>query len=407
MLTGLLSSQSSHAAHIPCLCGQLATYHDRRSKQLLTVVGPVKVNRAYYLCSNCHQGQCPTDSELDVKGTEFSPGVRRMIATVGSESSFETGRAQLELLANLKVTAKTVERQAEAIGADIAAKEQKHVDAAIQLNLPIVTGDPIPIIYIEMDGTGVPVIRPETKGRKGKNPGEPAHTREVKLGCVFTQTTHDKEGYAIRDLASTTYTGAIETASEFGNRIYLEVWNRGWNRALLKVVIADGAEWIWNLADQHFPGAIQIVDLYHAREHLWKVARCLFPLDRPAQSRWILRHRPKLDEGKIEALVNYLRSFDALSPEAAEILALEATYFEKNAERMRYPKFRNQHLFVGSGVIEAACKTVIGKRLKQSGMFWSLPGANSIIALRCSLLNGRFESYWEDRVASTLFAEAA
>ena len=114
---------------------------------------------------------------------------------------------------------------------------------------------------------------------------------------------------------------------------------------------------------QHFPGAIQIVDLYHAREHLWKVARCLFPLDRSAQSRWILRHRPKLDGGKIAALVNYLRSFDALSPEAAEILALEATYFEKNAERMRYPKFRNQHLFVGSGVIEAGCKTVIGKRL--------------------------------------------
>lgn len=407
MLTGLLTSEGNHAAHTPCLCGQLARYHDRRSKQLLTIVGPVKLNRAYYLCPSCHQGQCPRDSELDVKGTECSPAVRRMMAMVGSESSFDTGRAQLELLANLKVTTKTVERQAEAIGADIAAKEQKHVAAAMQLKLPIVTGDAIPIIYIEMDGTGVPVIRSATEGRKGKSPGEPAHTREVKLGCVFTQTTHDKKGYAIRDPASTTYTGAIETAAEFGGRIYLEAWNRGWSRALLKVVIADGAEWIWNLADQHFPGAIQIVDLYHAREHLWKVARCLFPLDRSAQSRWLLRHKPKLDGGQIEALVKYLRSLNALSPEAAAILELEAAYFEKNTARMRYPKFRSQHLFVGSGVIEAGCKTLIGKRLKQSGMFWSVPGANAIIALRCSHLSARFESYWEDRVAPTLFTNAA
>ena len=104
--------------------------------------------------------------------------------------------------------------------------------------------------------------------------------RSNSVAC-FTQTTWDKEGYAIRDLDSTTYTGAIETAEEFGKRIYLEAWNRGWSRAEVKVVMGDGAEWIWNLADQHFPGAVQIVDLYHARQHLWDLARRLYPTSRP------------------------------------------------------------------------------------------------------------------------------
>ena len=177
------------------------------------------------------------------------------------------------------MTAKSVERTAEAIGANIAAREQQEIRKAVQLDLPVIVGEPIPILYVQMDGTGVPVVKKETEGRKGKTDGQPAHTREVKLGCVFTQTAWDKEGYAIRDPDSTTYTGAIETAEEFGKRIYLEAWNRGWSRAEKKVVMGDGAEWIWNLADQHFPGAVQIVDLYHARQHLWDLARRLHPND--------------------------------------------------------------------------------------------------------------------------------
>ena len=147
------------------------------------------------------------------------------------------------------------------------------------MDLPIVVGEPIPILYVQMDGTGVPVVKKETVGRQGKIDGQPAHTREAKLGCVFTQTAWDQEGYPIRDPDSTTYTGAIETAEEFGKRIYLEAWKRGWSRAEKKVVIGDGAEWIWNLAADHFPGAVQIVDLYHARQHLWELARKLYPND--------------------------------------------------------------------------------------------------------------------------------
>ena len=336
------------------------------------------------------------DVELDIVNTELSPGVRRMLAVVGHEGPFEQGRQQMELLAGLLITTKAVERTAEAIGADIEIREQRQLAQALQLQLPIPIGPRIPVMYVEMDGTGVPVVRKETEGRAGKQDGQPAHTREAKLGCIFTQTTVDDEGYPVRDEASTTYVGAIESCEEFGRRVYAEAWRRGWARAAKRVVLGDGAEWIWNQADLHFPGAIQIVDLYHARQHLWDLAAKIYPNDSPAQRRWVMVRKDKLDDGRIEALVRLLRSATDSHPELAEPIRTEANYFESNKERMRYPEFRKQGLFVGSGVIEAGCKTVLG-RLKRSGMFWTVRGANAIIALRCCELSRRFEDYWESR----------
>jgi len=402
-LTELLQFAAPAAGQrtVPCSCGRQAHFRELRSKSVLTAVGAVEVSRPYYLCPHCHQGQFPADVELDIANTEFSPGVRRMHAVVGQDAPFDHGREQMKVLAGLEVTTKSVERTAEAVGEDIARRKQQEIRKAIQLHLPVVAGKPIPVLYVEMDGTGVPVVKKETLGRPGKTDGEPAHTREVKLGCVFTQTSYDKEGFPIRDPDATTYTGAIETAEEFGKRIYLEAYERGWERAVKKVVLADGAEWIWNLADLHFPGAIQIVDLYHARQHLWELARRLYPNDPVMQKAWMKKHqRRMLDKGKIEKLVLSLRSIDSTNPEVIEKIRIEAAYFERNAERMRYPKFRRQHLFVGSGVIEAGCKTVIGSRLKLSGMFWTVRGANAIVALRCCHLNGQFEDYWEARRAA-------
>lgn len=386
---------------LPCACGHQAQYQDLRSRPVLTVAGWARMKRPWYLCAHCHEGQFPADVELDIENTDFSPGVRRMQAMVGQDAPFDRGREQMKVLAGLEVTAKSVERVAEAIGADIAAGELRAIRNAVQLDLPVIVGESIPILYVQMDGTGVPVVKKETEGRKGKTDGQPAHTREVKLGCVFTQTTCDEEGYPIRDPDSTTYTGAIETAEEFGKRLYLEAWNRGWNRAKEKVVIADGAEWCWNQAALHFPGAIQIVDLYHARQHLWELARKLHPNDTANQKAWMKVHQKRLlDKGKIEKLVISLRSTESTNAEVLQKIRTEADYFERNTHRMRYPKFRRQHLFVGSGVIEAGCKTVIGSRLKQSGMFWTVRGANAVIALRCCHLNGRFEDYWESRRAA-------
>lgn len=383
----------------PCRCGQQAQYRERRSKPALTVVGMVEVLRPYYLCPHCGAGQCPADRELDIENTTFSPGVRRMQAMVGQEVPFDHGRRQMKLLAGLDVTVKAVERTAEAVGEEIAARQQEQIQRAMQLELPLATGDPFPIVYVEMDGTGIPVVGKETEGRPGKN--GPAHTREAKLGCVFTQTTWDERGYPIRDPASTTYTGAIEDADSFGKRMYVEAHQRGWSRAQKKVVLADGAEWIWNRAALDFPGAVEIVDLYHARQHLWDVVRRLYPNQEPQQKAWMKVHQKRLlDKGKIEKLVETLRSLASQHPELAEKIRTEADYFGRNRERMRYPKFRRHHLFVGSGVIEAACKTVVGSRLKQSGMFWTVRGANAILALRCCHLNGRFEDYWAERRAA-------
>ena len=147
---------------IACACGQRAQYRELRSKPVLTVVGQARVLRPCYLCPHCHRGQFPADVELDIENTEFSPGVRRMHALVGQDAPFDQGREQMKVLAGLEVTARSVERTAEAIGEDIARRVQEEMQKAIQLDLPVVAGKPIPVLHIEMDGTGVPVVKKDT-----------------------------------------------------------------------------------------------------------------------------------------------------------------------------------------------------------------------------------------------------
>lgn len=397
LIEGLLGVHETATPSLACGCGGRARFHSWRTKKLNTVLGEVSFERAYYHCPDCGHGLVPRDQELDAEGTEFSPGLRRMMAAVGSETSFEHGRQQLELLAGIAVNAKAVERHAEAIGGAIGEREREEIARAKQLELPEICSPAAEILYIEMDGTGVPVARRETEGRKGKTDGEPARTREVKLGCVFTQSSLAEKGRPQRDPDSTSYVAAIESAEDFGLRLYTEAWKRGWCRAKRKVVLGDGAVWIWNLAQQHFPGAIQIVDLFHARQHLWDLARKLYPNEVAQQKRWMMVHQDLLDSGKMKKLTVALRSISTGNPELAESLRTEADYFHRNALRMRYPKFRRLGLFVGSGVVEAGCRTVIGARLKRSGMFWSVNGANAILALRCSLINQRFEDFWASR----------
>jgi hypothetical protein len=255
-----------------------------------------------------------------------------------------------------------------------------------------------------MDGVQIPVVTSETEGRAGRIEGQRARTRECKLGAVFTQTTVDPDGWPIRDPDSTTYVGAIETAEEFGCRIYTEAWRRGWEWAAIKIVLGDGAVWIGNLADQHFPGAVQMVDLYHARKHLGGVAALLHPHDPAAKKLWLAPRKDLLDEGKIQELVERIREIAAehadTNPSLTKEILSEAEYFRTNASRMNYPELCARGFFVGSGVIEAGCKAVVGQRLKRSGMFWTVSGANNIIALRCARHNGRFEDYWADARAA-------
>lgn len=394
----LNSAGAGTGTSVKCAAGHRATFVDYRSKEIITVVGAVEFRRAYYYCEQCGAGILPQDAALDLARTSFSPGVRRLMGRVGGKESFNEGRRDLEELAGIKVQTKAVERVAEGIGAalEVLGGRERQQAIAEQKVIPLKS---IAKLYVSFDGTGVPVIKRETAGRRGKSATGEAHTREVKLGCVFTQTEVDKEGHPVRDEASTSYVGAIETAPAFGWRIYGEAERRGLRRAAQVIIIGDGAPWVWGLAAEHFPGAIEIVDLYHAREHLTQLSNLVYGVGSTKGKQWTTARLAQLDAGEVESLLVSLRRLRPTAAQSQEAVRQAIGYFDGNCERMRYAKFRRLGLFVGSGVIEAGCKTIVGHRLKQSGMRWSLRGANAIIALRCAQLSGRWEEFWEMRAA--------
>ncbi len=369
-----------------------------RDKNVTTVLGKVKVRRAYYYDRESRAGYCPKDKAFDIEGTSFSPGVRRIMGRVGAYRPFGLGHEDIKEIVGIEVTAKEIERMSNELGADMGAFMAHPVKPLSADNVvPVKT---IPKIYVCMDGTGVPMVKSEVANRAGKSEDRQAKTREVKLGCVFTQTTVDKEGRPVRDNDSTSYVGAIETAEEFGRRLYAEANRRSIDSAKTVCVIGDGAAWIWNIAEEHFHGVIQIIDLYHAREHYWNVAKAVFGNNIDEMNRWAEKRRKELDNGEVHKVIKAIGRIAPFTEHGKEVCEKEISYFQKNTKRMRYNEFRKQGLFVGSGVLEAGCKTVIGQRLKQSGMHWSLKGANNIIALRCSLFSNRWEDFWENRLCA-------
>jgi hypothetical protein len=395
-LTNLLRSITESGPLACPDCHALMESHGRRSKEIVTLLGEVCMDRRYYLCPNCEGHGFPKDTLLDVEHTSFSPGIRRLMARSGSRDSFARAEEDLLEYAGIRVHAKDVERVAEAIGADIERQEEAHRVDAMAGHVPA-SVEPVPVLYITCDGTGVPVTKRETAGRKGKE-GDPK-TREAKLGCVFTQVETDSDGFPLREEGSTTYTGAIETAEVFGERLYAEALARGLLNAELVVVLGDGAHWIWNIAALHFPNATHIVDLYHAREHLYVLLKLIFPPGEFYEARrkeW----SDRLEKGKVEQIISAASGLLPEEEDARKSATTEIEYFKTNMERMRYADFRARGLFVGSGVIEAGCKNIIGARMKKSGAKWSIRGANNIIALRCTFASARFEDYWADRASA-------
>ena len=259
-------------------------------------------------------------------------------------------------------------------------------------------------MYLGLDGTGVPMRVAELQGRPGKQPDGSAKTREVKLVAVWTADSRDAQGRPVRDAGSVSYSAAIESAAtrdtderpaEFVLRATREARRRGLEQAARRVVLGDGATWIWNLADEHFPGAVQIVDLYHAKEHLSAVAKAIYGAGSDLAATWAKQRHDELETGNLDALLAVLQDH-AQAQDSARQCHL---YITRNRHRMRYPEFRAQDLCLGSGVVEAGCKVLIGARLKRAGMHWTLAGANAIIALRACTLSGRFEDFWQRRSA--------
>jgi hypothetical protein len=397
LVEGLLGVDAGHRGpRVDCGAGHQAEFASYRPKTIDTVVGPVQVRRAWYHCAACGHGLAPRDSELGVKQASLSPGLRKMTARAASAVPFATATALLAELAGVGLTVKRTERSAEADGAAAARAISAQADAISARKLvPLPPPEPAPdMLYIAVDGTGVPVVAREAEGRKGKADDGKARTREVKLGCLFTQTSLDGNGRPVRDRASSTYLATFEPAARFGALLDAEARRRGCEHIRQLVVLGDGAAWIWNLAGQLFPAATEIVDLYHAREHLHDLANLAARLLAGHRDDWLAARLDELDAGNVQAILaagRDLHFIGSLASERDKALA----YFAHNAHRMRYQHFRDLGMFVGSGVVEAGCKSIIGQRLKLSGMHWTTTGAAGIATLRCQDAGDRWDEIWQ------------
>ena len=361
------------------------------------------LERAAYHCAACGSGFYPRDRALGLVDTSLSPAITRMVGRAAAMVSFAESSELMGELAGIPVDAKQVERTAEALGREIAADERSVVEPE---------APPAPTMYLGMDGTGIPMRAAELEGRAGKQPDGSARTREVKLVTVWTAEGRDAEGIPVRDSGSVSYSAAIESAavldtddapSAFARRAEREAQRRGFDVAARRVVLGDGATWIWNLAGEQFGGAVEIVDLFHAKHHLSDVAKAIYGPANDLGREWARQRHDELDDGRLDALCDALRVHVGASDEARRCL----DYITRNASRMRYPEFRANGLCVSSGVVEAGCKVAIGTRLKRAGMHWTLAGADAIIALRCCKLSGRFEDFWERRSAGAAGAAGA
>ena len=393
MLEQLLAADRGHRGPaVPCGNGHEARFAGYRDKSFDTVLGPVTVTRAWYHCTACERGLAPRDAELGVAGTSMSPGLATMNDIAAAAGPFAGAARLLEEIGGVTLTVKRVERAAEASGAAVAEAGRARARLTAARKLVPLPPSPLPDkLYAAIDGTGVPMTGRETAGRQGKGEDGRARTREVKLGVFFTQGELDKDGYPVRDRASTSVIATFEPAGVFADLVKAEGIRRGSDHVRQLTVLGDGAAWIWGIATAKFPEATQVVDLFHAREHLHDLARKLEFMLLDRKDEWLAARLEDLDYGYIDGITAAVRKYPLEGVKKDEI-DTALGYFENNAPRMRYHWFRQCGLFVGSGVVEASCKTVIGQRLKQSGMHWTLAGADAIIALRCREASSQWEA---------------
>ena len=393
MLEQLLAADRGHRGpRVPCGQGHEAVFTGYRDKSFDTVLGLVTLTRAWYHCAACGHGLAPRDAELGVAGTSMSPGLAAMNDRAAAAGPFAGAASLLGDLAGVRLTAKRVERAAESSGAALAAagRDRARLIAARKL-VPLPPSPAPDKLYAVIDGTGVPMTSKETAGREGKSEDGRARTREVKLAVFFTQDRAGNDGYPVRDRDSTSVIATFEPARVFAGLVKAEGIRRGADHVRQLTIIGDGAAWIWGIATARFPEATQIVDLYHAREHVHDLARLLDFMLLDHKDEWLAARLEDPGYGYIDGIVTAARKLPVAGVKKDE-LDTAVGYFENNAPRMRYHWFRQCGLFVGSGVVEASCKSVIGQRLKQAGMHWTVSGADAIIALRCQEASSTWEA---------------
>jgi hypothetical protein len=381
ILEGLLNQPHALGRHTPA-----GTCHDNRSKRVQSLLGSFELTRGYYQTDAGRR--FPMDEVLGLTDS-YTPGLAKMMCrAAGTDGSYEEAEETLKFYAGLSVPASQIRRMVQRIAPDIAQWSGSRED---------VRSEATATLYVSYDGTGVPMRKSETQGRKGKQPDGSSATREVKLGSVFTAETFDEEGHPIRDPGSTTYVASFENAEAFGAMMRREARLRGLGRAKRAAVLGDGAHWIWNLATVNFPGAKQILDFYHACEHLSKLAVALFPDNDDMVTRFVRKWTKWLEKDKVLRITEEAHKYLPHHGPRRDVAVCEIGYFQSNAQRMMYESFRKKGYFIGSGVVEAGCKTVVGKRAKQSGMFWRVYGAQNVLDIRCSVMSDTYNQYWQAR----------
>ena len=366
-------------------------HHRQRPKQVATLFGEVTLHRDYYYRAGVGVkmgwGRAPLPAPL---GLPPGPprGVGGRACRAAARLGFEHASGDLAALANIHLQGRQIQRLVQ-----LATPKVERVREQLPAPAPEAA---IAVMYVSMDGTGVPMVGAELAGRDGKQPDGSARTREVKLGCVFTQSGCDQDGHPVRDLDSSTYVASFQPASEFAVQLRAEAQRRGMGRAAKVVVLGDGAAWIRESVRTCFPFATQILDLYHALERLHALCQGLYPRSALWEERQRLHWRELLLADQVDTFIQEARTrLRALGPLPDDSLQKQIAFFENHREHMLYLTYRQQGLFYGSGVIEAGCKTVVGQRLKLSGMFWSAPGAQNILSLRCTLLSNQWDPAWD------------
>ena len=356
------------------------------------IFGFFQLERDYYYHEGKKQGHYPADAALGLEGGN-TPALARLVCLEGAdESSYQKAENHLQETGGIQVSARQIQRLAQQVGAAAQTWQEREAQG------PQPGTQAVPIMYLSGDGSGVPMRKEELEGRAGKQPDGSAKTRMAYLGCVFTQHKRDEEGHPIRDHESTTYVSSFGSIDEFGPQLRQEAIRRGLFLALQVVLLIDGASGLANMGKLCFSTAIQIVDFYHALEHAGKVLAALLgskehPEYKPRLRRWA----KELLKDHVEKLIAQVRK-ECAGQSQAEAVEKELGYFVNNVSRMQYGTFRRKGFFIGSGVIEAGCKTVIGARCKQSGMFWGKPGAENILALRCIHASRRLDEFWKERL---------
>ena len=379
--TTSLRPATAHWRQVCPHCGQRVRAHEWRSRTVLTVCGPVTWQRPWFHCPRCRQGFSPADEVLGiVPRGRLSAGLVAWIVELGAQTTFRDGASGLERLTGLKVSAETVRQHTEASGTLLEAAQQTAMAEVVRTRQPAQALDPAPgTLLVQTDGVMVRYLD---------------GWHEVKLGLVGGQV----EG----ELRLPSYVAARASAEQFGPRLLAEAARRGaleiiaWQGAVTGrglavlptvVVLGDGAVWIWNLAAEHFGQRIEIVDYYHATEHLWTLARAFYGEGTAKAKRWAQRQCRRLLTRGPGPLLRALGAIKARSAESTAVLRRERAYFRANAARMAYPTLREQGLPIGSGAIESEAKRLVQQRLKRPGARWSTSGAEAVLNLRCRLLS--------------------